>query len=100
MRHHEQERRGSRLAVNHGKGGIALSGYFIGPVKFERRGPMINDPLNRAVNLDPASKCYVDTKDTGRLLAPMQSHLPFSIEAWVKCDGGTGTMRYIIMSGR
>lgn len=95
-----QERKGSRVAVNHGKGGIAISGYFVGPVKFERPGPICNDPLNRAVHLDPATKCYVDTKHTGKILAPMQSHLPFSVEAWVKCDGGRGTTRYVVMTAR
>lgn len=95
-----QERNGSRVAVNHGKGGIAISGYFTGPIKFERPGPIANDPLNRSVHLQPATKCHVDTKHTGKLLAPMQSHLPFSVEAWVKCDGGVDTTRYVIMSGR
>ncbi|CAM9260620.1 unnamed protein product, partial [Sphacelaria rigidula] len=95
-----QERKGSRVAVNHGKGGIAISGYFVGPVKFERPGPICNDPLNRAVHLDPATKCYVDTKHTGKFLAPMQSHLPFTVEAWVKCDGGRGTTRYVVMTAR
>lgn len=88
------------MAVNHGLGGIAISGYFIGPIQFERPGPIANDPLNRAVLLQPATKCHVDTKNTGKLLAPMQSHLPFSIEVWAKCDGGIDTTRYVLMTGR
>ncbi|CAM9977150.1 unnamed protein product [Scytosiphon promiscuus] len=95
-----QERKGSRVAVNHGQGGISMSGYFSGPIKFERPGPIANDPLNRAVSLQPATNCYIDTKDTGRLLAPMRSHLPFSVEAWAKCNGGLDTTRYVLMSGR
>ncbi|CAM9096355.1 unnamed protein product, partial [Hapterophycus canaliculatus] len=96
-----QERKGSRVAVNHGQGGIAMSGYFSGPIKFERPGPIANDPLNRAVQLQPATKCHIDTKNTGRLLAPMRwSYLPFSIEAWAKCEGGLDTNRYVLMSGR
>lgn len=95
-----QERKGSRVAVNHGQGGIAISGYFVGPIKFERPGPIANDPLNRAVQLQPAAKCRIDTKNTGKLLAPMQSHLPFSIEGWAKCEGGLDTARYVLMTGR
>eukprot|EP00752_Nemacystus_decipiens_P011884 g10537.t2 len=95
-----QERKGSRVAVNHGLGGIAISGYFIGPIKFERPGPIANDPLNRAVQLQPATQCHIDTKNTGKLLAPMQSHLPFSIEVWAKCEGGVDTTRYVLMTGR
>lgn len=95
-----QERKGSRVAINHGRGGVAISGYFVGPIKFERPGPIANDPLNRAVQLQPATKCYVDTKHTGKLLAPMQSHLPFSVEGWVKCEGGLDTTRYVVMTGR
>lgn len=95
-----QERKGSRVAVNHGQGGIRISGYFVGPIKFERPGPIVNDPLNRAVQLQPAAKSRIDTKNTGKLLAPMQSHLPFSIEAWAKCEGGLDTTRYVLMTGR
>ena len=95
-----QERKGSRVAVNHGKGGIAISGYFIGPIKFERPGPIANDPLNRAVLLQPAAQCHIDTKNTGKLLAPMQSHLAFSMEVWAKCEGGLDTTRYLLMTGR
>eukprot|EP00903_Cladosiphon_okamuranus_P019664 g18076.t2 len=95
-----QERKGSRVAVNHGLGGIAVSGYFIGPIKFERPGPIANDPLNRAVQLHPATQCHIDTKNTGKLLAPMQSHLPFSAEVWAKCEGGIDTTRYVLMTGR
>lgn len=98
--HTLQERKGSRVAINHGLGGIAISGYFIGPIKFERPGPIANDPLNRAVQLQPATKCHIDTKNTGKLLAPMQSHLPFSIEVWAKCEGGIDTTRYVLMTGR
>lgn len=86
--------------MNHGKGGIAISGYFMGQVKFEQPGPICNDPLNRAIHLQPATGCYVDTKHTGKLLAPMQAHQPFSVEAWVKCDGGLDTTRYVVMTGR
>lgn len=95
-----QERKGSRVAVNHGLGGVAVSGYFIGPIKFERPGPIANDPLNRAVQLQPATQSYVDTKNTGKLLAPMQSHLPFSVEVWAKCEGGIDTTRIVLMTGR
>ena len=95
-----QERKGSRVAVNHGLRGISISGYFIGPIKFERPGPIANDPLNRAVQLQPATQCHIDTKNTGKLLAPMQSHLPFSVEVWAKCEGGVDTTRYVLMTGR
>lgn len=95
-----QERKGSRVAVNHGQGGIAISGYYVGPIKFERPGPIANDPLNRAVQLQPEAKCRIDTKNTGQLLAPMQSHLSFSIEGWAKCKGGLDTTRYVLMTGR
>ncbi|CBJ26303.1 Hypothetical leucine rich repeat protein [Ectocarpus siliculosus] len=95
-----EERKGSRVAVNHGQGGIALSGYYVGPIKFERPGPIANDPLNRAVQLQSAAHCHIDTKNTGRRLAPMQSHLSFSVESWAKCEGGLDTTRYVLMTGR
>lgn len=88
------------MAVNHGQGGIALSGYYVGPIKFERPGPIANDPLNRAVQLQSAAHCHIDTKNTGRRLAPMQSHLSFSVESWAKCEGGLDTTRYVLMTGR
>ncbi|CAN0309460.1 unnamed protein product, partial [Ectocarpus sp. 12 AP-2014] len=95
-----EERKGSRVAVNHGQGGIALSGYYVGPIKFERPGPIANDPLNRAVQLQAAAHCHIDTKNTGRRLAPMQSRLSFSVESWAKCEGGLDTTRYVLMTGR
>lgn len=95
-----QERKGSRVAVNHGKGGIAISGYYAGPIKFERPGPIANDPLNRAVHLRSTARCHIDTEHTGKTLAPMQSHLPFTVEAWAKCESGLDTTRYVVMTGR
>lgn len=77
-----------------------MSGYFVGPVIFERPGPIMNDPLNRAVHLEPGTKCYVDTKHAAKPLAPMSSVEPFSAEAWAKPLGGTDTTRYVVMSGR
>ncbi|CAM9104826.1 unnamed protein product [Discosporangium mesarthrocarpum] len=95
-----QERKGSKVAVNHGVGGIAFSGYYTNGIKFERLGPIVNDPLNRAVHLMPAMKCHIDTKNTGKVLAPMLSHERFSVEAWAKCDGGWDTTRSVLMTGR
>lgn len=95
-----QERKGSRVAVNHGKGGIAISGYFVGPIRFERPGPISNDPLNRAVHLQPSEQCHIDTKHTGNILARMHPRLPFSVEGWAKCEGGLDTTRYVVMTGR
>lgn len=95
-----QERKGSKVAVNYGKGGISISGYFSGSIEFERKGPILNDPLNRAVHLHPATKCHMNTKHTDKLLAPTQLHSQFSIEAWAKCEGGIDTTRYLVASSR
>lgn len=88
------------MAVNHGKGGIASSGHFVGPVTFERPGPIANDLLNRAVRFHPATKCYIETRHTGTILEPMKPYLPFSVEGWAKCEGGLDTARYVVMTGR
>ncbi|CAM9112229.1 unnamed protein product, partial [Choristocarpus tenellus] len=95
-----QERKGSKVAVNHGKGGISLSGYYTDGIKFERPGPIANDSLNRAVYFSSTKKCRIDTKHTGKVLAPMLAHQPFSVEAWVRCVGGEDTTRTVLMTGR
>lgn len=101
--HAQQERKGSRVAVNYGKGGISVSGYYVGQIEFERPGPIANDPLNRAVHLEPGSNCYVETDtNTGKSLVPMPSQLPspFSVEVWAQNEGGSHTTRYVVMTGR
>jgi hypothetical protein len=86
-----QERRGSRVAVNLGTGGVPLCGYYEGGVKHERVGPLLSNnsgstssssssgssgggggsaSSNRAVRLTPEGKGRVDTKRTADTLAP------------------------------
>jgi hypothetical protein len=75
-----QERRGSRVAVNLGTGGVPLCGYYEGGVKHERVGPLLSNSSsssssgssssNRAVWFTPDGKGRVDTKRTADTLAP------------------------------
>ena len=81
-----QERRGSRVAVNLGTGGVPLCGYYEGGVKHERVGPLLSNSSsnsssstssgcgssshNRAVRFTPDGKGRVDTKRTADTLAP------------------------------
>lgn len=75
----------------------------MGPIEFERPGPIANDPLNRAVHLKPESNCFIETDtNTGKSLVPMPSQLPspFSLEVWAQSEGGSHTTRYVAMTGR
>jgi hypothetical protein len=108
-----QERRGSRVAVNLGTGGVPLCGYYEGGVKHERVGPLLSNSSsgssssssgssgaggsassNRAVRFTPEGKGRVDTKRTADTLAPpsmrrYDSSYSYSSVAWTVCVCGS-----------
>lgn len=77
-----------------------MSGTIVGPVEFECRGPIATDPVNRAIRFRAHSNCYIDTRHTGEVLAPMSSSALFSVESWAKCGAHINTARYVLMTGR
>jgi hypothetical protein len=93
------ERRGSRVATNHGSTGVGMCGYYATGVTHEQPGAVRNDSFQRAVGFDAELKTRVDTKFSPRTV-PQRRSAPFSIELWARVGGAMGTNRIAVMSGR
>jgi hypothetical protein len=83
------ERTGARIAVNYGRDGVRINGYYRPDSVLVSGGGLETKELrlNRSVRLNGSTKSGIDVKYHPRL-APSRPEDSFSVEAWARCSGG------------
>lgn len=93
------ERKGSKIAFNHGTMGNLINGFYSLGVLFESPGPIVNEEVNRGVRLLAQDKTKIDCK-FAREIAPEKDEQRFTVEIWARVTGLWDIHRVLFMNGR